>query len=113
MSSNLIKILIGIGVLVGLYFGYVFFITAPAVTPEEETNTSQVGQEILVMIERLHHISLDPSIFSSPIILRLKDSVIPLTFEAQGRSDPFSSIGVQGGSVSTEARKASSTASTR
>ncbi|MCR4310981.1 MAG: hypothetical protein NUV54_00195 [Candidatus Taylorbacteria bacterium] len=56
-----------------------------------------VGHELLIMLSRLHSISLDASIFTSPEFLGLKDKNRPIDPQplgkALGRRNPFAEFG--------------------
>ncbi len=91
--------LVVIGILA--FFGYqIFFTTPPAAVSVDGTATSTgiVGQDILTLVEKLKVISIDQSIFSSPLFSSLTDFGQTLVPESVGRSNPFAALGT---SVST------------
>ncbi len=95
------KILIGVLILLIVgYFGYQMFSggSAPAAvsvstTDSSATSSGVVGQDILTLVLKLQNISIDSSLFSSPLWTALKDSAAPLSPESQGRTDPFAALG--------------------
>ena len=62
------------------------------ITPAE---TEGVGNDILALVEKLKTVSIDSSFLSSPLFTSLMDFKTALVPEAVGRSNPFSTIGVQ------------------
>jgi hypothetical protein len=56
-----------------------------------------VGQDVLALVEQLKKVSVDPSLFSSPLFSTLKDFTVPITPEARGRTNPFAEIGIESG----------------
>jgi hypothetical protein len=92
------KILIVTLLLVMAAAGYYFFFSGTSESLSVGIDLSPatrevVGEDVLVLVEQLKKISVDPSLFSSPIFLRLKDFTVPILPEAQGRSNPFAEIG--------------------
>ena len=87
-----------LGLLVLGALGYYFFLRSPDTTvistdlivPQEG---EVVGQDILVLVDKLKTISIDSSLFSGALFSNLKDEGVILTPESQGRSNPFAIIG--------------------
>lgn len=63
------------------------------------SDTSVVGQNILILTEKLKYIEIDPAIFSGALLANLRDFRVPLTSEVQGRPNPFAPFGVDVGVV--------------
>ena len=57
-------------------------------------NSEIVGEDILTLVEKLKTISLDQSLFTSPLFMSLKDYSVTLYPESQGRANPFAGIGI-------------------
>ena len=102
-SSNVQKTLIALVLFIGLGFlVYNLFINK---RPEilirllDPENTETVGEDILILVEKLKVVSIDPSLFSSTLFTNLKDSSAVLTPESQGRSNPFAPVGLDTGSI--------------
>lgn len=97
-SSNIKKIIIAIVVLLVLGVGgYMFLgnastIPVSVIVPQED---GAVGQDVLVLINKLKSASIDSSIFSSALFINLNNTSIPLNPEQQGRLNPFALIGVE------------------
>ncbi len=95
ISPKTQKLLVAIVCLLVLAFlGYRLY-TAPASEEVASVNftTEAASQDILTLVEKLEAISIDKSVFSSPIFTSLVDFTVPLLPEAQGRSNPFAPIG--------------------
>lgn len=89
------KSLIGIGLLVVLVFGYYFFFSGSSTTTQNLSSpvpSSPVSKELLVTLQNLHTITLDPGVFSDPVFISLSDfgNVIPP--QATGRRNPFAPV---------------------
>ncbi len=61
--------------------------------------TNVIGQEVLILADKLESIEIKKSIFSSPLFTNLIDISTPLIDEEQGRENPFSKIGTESTSV--------------
>ncbi|MFZ2621101.1 MAG: hypothetical protein WAX85_01215 [Minisyncoccia bacterium] len=61
------------------------------------SETGVVGQDILVLVEKLKNASIDQSFFSSVLFVSLRDFNTSLLPESQGRPNPFAPIGVDNG----------------
>lgn len=65
------------------------------VKSDEQMQTVMVGEDILVLVERLNRISIDKDLFSSRLFTSLVDFSTDLYPESQGRSNPFALFGVE------------------
>ncbi len=74
------------------YFAYNLFAGTPA-APSATLNEPVVGQDILVLVDKLKVFNFDTSIFSSDLITHLTDRSPLILPEAQGRPNPFLPIG--------------------
>ena len=94
MSSDTKKILIALPIILVIgYFVYSTFFATP-VPPLDDTavfggTTEILGQDILIMVEKLRGIAIDKSVFSGAALTHLQDFSTPITSEPQGRSNPF------------------------
>ena len=90
------KILIGLGALVilggVLYYFYYGSSSVPVdlLLPQE---SQAVGQDVIVLVEKLNLISIDSSLFSSVLFTSLKDFTVALFPESQGKLNLFAPIG--------------------
>lgn len=93
------NVLIGITLACLLYLGYMYF----GPTGEESSLVSSTGsaddvavdRELLQLLSQIKQISLDASLFESPIFKSLEDYGQTIPSEAVGRSNPFAPIGKQ------------------
>src|SRR5690348_5607045 len=85
-------------------FGYYVYSKndVPATTPDLSANGDTVlGEDILSLADKLNTITIDQSVFTSPLFESLVDHDTPLSPETQGRPNPFASFSFGGGSTST------------
>lgn len=91
------KVLVAVVILVVLaLFGY-FAFSGPVetVAPADLSGQEVLGGDILILASQIENISIDQSVFNSPIFLSLVDYEIPLSAELQGRVNPFAAIGAE------------------
>ena len=98
MKLNRQNILIGILIVLLIYAGYHFYAKnstsgGVSIDVSSYSSTEPVGLDILVLVQKLETISIDPSVLSGALFTSLKDLSIPLTPESQYRLDPFAPIG--------------------
>ncbi len=62
-----------------------------------------IGQDIIILAERLNSLSIDTTIFSDPLLTNLEDFSMPLFSESQGRPNPFAPIGIDVASAAFQA----------
>ena len=96
-SPNTKKILIGLAVLVLGGLGYYFFFSSSSTVPVGllvPSDGQVVGQDVLVLVEKLRTISIDQNVFSEALFTSLQDRTVSLTPESQGRQNPFALIGL-------------------
>ena len=87
------KLFIGIGVILALVLGYYYFFSGPSAAPNISTNTtSPVSQDLLVTLQNLHTISLDPGVFSDPVFVSLSDFGTTIPPQQTGRANPFAPV---------------------
>lgn len=96
------KVLVAIVILAVLaLLGYFLFSgTSDTVAPADLSGQEVLGGDILVLASQVENISIDQSVFSSPIFLSLVDYEIPLSPELQGRANPFAAIGAENAVIS-------------
>ena len=108
-SPNTKKILIGVLVIVVLgAIGFYFFTQsggdASVVTDILTPSDGQVvGEDLLVLADKLGALSIESSVFATPLFTNLKDNTAVITNEDKGRPNPFNIIGVEGSGVPTPA----------
>lgn len=89
------------------FLGYVVYTTifsSEPVVVTEGVQVESVGQDILVLADKLNNIKIEKNIFSSPLFTNLIDTTVPINEEEKGRVNPFSKIGEEG-AVSTPTRQ--------
>src|SRR5690242_16702844 len=95
------NILIGVAIFLVLGGGYLYWqgqnpsvdVSTLSVTGGTPTNdASFAGQQILAVLNQLKRISIDGSVFESPVFKSLIDYTIATTSEPVGRPDPFAPI---------------------
>ncbi len=59
-------------------------------TPEEE---GVVGEDVLILVNKLRQVSIDTTIFDDTLFTSLQDLSIPVNPENQARFNPFAPIG--------------------
>ena len=88
--------------------GYYFFsqgsLSAPTdfIVPSSDT---PVGQDVLVLIDKLKGISIDSSFFAGAMFSALRDFTTKVIPEPQGKDNPFQAIGAETSPVSTSLKK--------
>ncbi len=71
-----------------------FFSDSPETAESQSSSQITVGSDILMLLQKLKVVSIDPSLFSSPLLTNLKDSSVQLFSENQGRVNPFALTGL-------------------
>lgn len=97
-SPNTKKILIGLGVIIllgGLAYYFLGNSSSVVIDIIAPSDTATVGEDILVLVDKLKAVSIDKSAFSGALFTSLQDYSIPLNPESQGRLNPFAQIGVE------------------
>lgn len=67
----------------------------PTLTTPTNTSTREVGSDILALYASLQSVTLDQSLFSSPLYRNLVDFSTPLASQPVGRTNPFGTIGAE------------------
>ena len=84
---------IGIVVVVILGGGYLYFFSGSSQAPVSATPPAGAAeQQFLTLAGELQPLSFDTSILSDPRFASLVDISVPVTEDAQGRTDPFAPI---------------------
>jgi len=94
-----------------LVFGVTYYFLSGTGTETEIINTDVIsteplGQDILILAEKLEQISINSEIFSSNLFQTLVDLSIPISPEAQGRPNPFAAVGSDSTQVITTPKPA-------
>lgn len=90
ISSDAKKALVIIPIFLVIgYFAYTYL--ANPSTPSEPlaADTGILGQDILIMVDKLRVISIDKAVFSGPLLTHLQDFSSAIYQEPQGKSNPF------------------------
>lgn len=58
-----------------------------------EESSAPVGEDILVLVQKLDYISIDDSVLASALFTTLRDTTIQITPEEKSRLNPFAPIG--------------------
>ena len=96
MISSIQKILSSLVAIILIWFlGYNMFIKDSdiKVNLDGSSTTDLVGQDILVLVEKLKTISIDQNVFSGPMFSNLRDFTQVVSPEPQGKVNPFALIG--------------------
>ncbi len=87
-------------ILLSLLGYFIFSTTDIPTTPADEFVTQEViGQDILVLADKVQNISIDQRVFESIVFQSLVDYELPLQPEEEGRPNPFAPL--EGGSTRT------------
>lgn len=93
------------------FLGYRMFVE-PTVALESDSvlsDTEIASQDILILVDKLEAITIDQNLFSEPMFRNLKDFSQTIFPEAQGRINPFATIGSDGSFSVNTGRQATST----
>ena len=94
VTPGLQKIIIVVVVVLAVAFlGYKLFNGTPASNTPVAIDEPVAGQEILDLVAKLKVLNFDTSLFSSDLMNNLQDRSPQLIPEAQGRPNPFATIG--------------------
>lgn len=100
-SLNRQKILLGVLAIVVIvaviYYSNLWKSTSVGEVLTMSGQEEVVGQDVLVIVNKLRQVTIDPSIFSDPLFTSLKDISITINPENQARFNPFAPIGVETG----------------
>ncbi len=98
-------LLILFAVVLFIFIGYFTFFNGggTTTTPNENNSTQVVGQNVLNLLHKISVVSIDTTIFSSPIWTNLRDISSPLPTNTPGKSDLFGALG-QSGTASSVSR---------
>lgn len=88
-NKNLIATVV---LLVLVFWAYTTFFKVDSSTPTDATARA-VGSDVLSLYASLQAVTLDQSIFSSPLYRNLSDFSPQLTSQPVGRTNPFDAIG--------------------
>ena len=112
-TKKIVLALIGL-ITLGIFVYYFFIRSSTPVTDLVIPADSQVvGQDILVLVDKLSAISIDSSFLTSPLFSNLKDLETPLIPEIQGRLNPFAVFGADSSSNSTSNSSSNSTSKSK
>lgn len=112
--SPLIKTVLIVAIIAGVGFvGYNYLSqdssSGDLIVQVQDSDTSQVGAQVLSALNQLQQLRLDESVFTDKTFKSLKDFSRPLPTESVGRSNPFAPIGVEAPSSSVVVPPVSST----
>ncbi len=103
MGNKLRLIIIIASVALAFFLGYEFFLK-PAPAEVGLATTKSVDKDsldILTLLDRMHHLSLDGSVFSGALFQSLKDFGVKILPEPYGRPNPFAPISSRGAPAKT------------
>lgn len=86
------NLIIAAAVFALLMWAYTAFFKTDGSTPTD-VNAQNVGSEVLALYDSLNSVSLDQSIFASPLYKNLTDFSTALQVQQPGRPNPFDTIG--------------------
>lgn len=84
--------LIALAVFALLFYIYTAFFRADSSAPID-TSAEQAGSDVLALYESLDRVTLDQTLFASPLYRNLTDFSTALANQPEGRSNPFDIIG--------------------
>jgi hypothetical protein len=90
--TNSQKTIIALVVVALIGFGvYYFYFSSPSsdIDSSQDIESAQAGEDIVNLVAELKKVSIDPSLFASPLFSNLKDISIPIYEEVKGRQNPF------------------------
>lgn len=106
-SLNRQKILLGIlgiVVIVAAFYYSNLWRSSEVLVAITSTETPVVGEEVLVLVNKLKNVTIDPTIFQDNLFFSLKDLSISISPENTMRPNPFAPIGVDSGAVKVSDR---------
>ena len=83
--------------LIGAYFAYTQFFAADTSNPDglvTDESGGILGQDILLMVDRLQGIAIDKSVFSGVLLTHLQDLSSTIIPESKGKPNPFAPIAI-------------------
>lgn len=90
--QKLLVVVVTMGLLVYLGIGLLNK-TSDIDTVPDLSETETASQDILSLVDTMRKMSIDSSIFSSPLFTSLVDFSVTITPELKGRPNPFAPIG--------------------
>ncbi len=98
------KIIVSLAIF--LLLGYVVYSTlnvdvSGTVSLDGQTIEAPVGQDILILSDKLESVNINKEIFSSEVFKSLVDISVEVSPETQGRVNPFAQIGTDGSTLGT------------
>lgn len=99
--QKMLVVLVTIGVLLYLALGLFNKVSDTSVGVASLSETETASQDILTLVDKMRRMSIDSSVFTSPLFTRLIDFSAITTPELRGRPNPFAPIGVDQLSVQT------------
>mgnify|MGYP003418772689 CR=1 FL=1 len=89
-----------------LLLGYIVYSTltvevSGTVGLDGQTIEAPVGQDILILSDKLESVNINKEVFSSEVFRSLVDISVQVSTESKGRVNPFAEIGNDGSTLST------------
>jgi hypothetical protein len=85
-------LILGVLLIALVFWAYTTFFKQDSSTPTD-MNAQAVGSDVLSLYASLQAVTIDQSIFSSPLYRNLVDFSPELQSQPSGRTNPFASIG--------------------
>ncbi|MBX4195666.1 hypothetical protein KW796_01765 [Candidatus Parcubacteria bacterium] len=92
LKNNMALIVVAILFIIGIYV-YSSFRSPASVSTTRDISAQAVGSDVLNLYSSIQSVSLNQSLFSSPLYKRLVDFSTPIPNQLPGRNNPFDSIG--------------------
>jgi hypothetical protein len=87
------SLIIGVIILGAAFFAYANFFKPEAGSTSADLSAEEIGSDVLALYASLQSVSLDQSLFSSPLYRNLQDFSTTLSSQPVGRTNPFDIIG--------------------
>jgi len=101
------KILLGILGIVVLAAGFYYsnlWRSSEVLTAITSTETTVVGEDLIILVNKLQNVKIEPAIFQDKLFMSLVDFSVPVNPENLSRPNPFAPIGSDIGVIQVSAR---------
>ncbi len=95
---------LGIMVIVAAFYYSNLWKSSDVLVAMTSTETTVVGEDVLILVNRLKSVTIDPTIFQDSLFSSLTDQSIAIFPENIARPNPFAPIGLDSGVVQASDR---------
>lgn len=96
--------ILGIVVVIAIFYYSNLWKSKDVITALTDSPAPAVGQEVLILVEKIKFVTIDPSIFQDSLFSSLKDISVQVSPENVSRPNPFAPIGFDSGVVQISER---------